>query len=100
MFASLFLAPGRASAQGDCERGCTELIMSPECPTHGFPVTRTRLRLVGTDVWATGEVSLYDGMRLMRFIAGGMPDVPEKDRIRPESVELVDVTTGMVVAIP
>lgn len=100
MFASQFLAPGRASSLGECERGCTELIMSPECPTHGYPVTRTRLRLVATGAWATGEVSLYDGIRLMRYIGEGCPGVPEKERISPESVELVDVDAMKTVAIP
>lgn len=103
---SLMLAPAaqvkrvsdRESAA--CVRGCTELIVCPDCPTHGFPVTRTRARFVGTEAWITGEVSLLDAIRFMRFLRIGQDDVKPKDRIRPESVEFVDVATGRVIPLP
>lgn len=92
MSLTLYLAPGRASSQGDCERGCTAAIMSPDCPSHGFAVTRVRARFVGCTTYATGEVSLLAGLRFMRFLRTS-PDAP----MSVESIELVDVSTGRVV---
>lgn len=100
MFASLYLAPGPVSDGGNCERGCGPNIMSPDCPTHGFPVTRTRLRLTGTPTWLTGELSLYDGTRMLRWVAAGCPGADKPSALlSPESVELVDVESGKAIAL-
>lgn len=94
MAASLYLAPGRASDRGDCERGCTPAIMSPDCPTHGFKVHKVRVFNERTEKFVSGEISLLEGIRLMRFLWTGQGDLPRKKRVDPTNLTLVYVESG------